>query len=590
MLCSHGAHAAVATTAGNNLTAYNPNGGVISNNTWNTMTNGRYEPTNAKADFGNCNAVIMRCASPKCASGGCTTIEIATPIVAGCVKSNASCKQYGDDLTQYIVAQLVASSTAKANEQAAAMAAAANAAATDQANKQMQQMQMQMQQLQTEIQQQNAETVAQLQNALEEQKQLTAQAIEEANAAKATPEQVPTTEGITTAQAIAAQSGVDPNIIFREQATGEILTSIENAEAQLKKLKATMEDAFEYAGCDTRGDNCTGPKRVKMFKQRATDFFDPYETILEEMLDAITMAASLGVDISDIYMFLDNSCSRWAQYLCQYSIADLVPDPNDPTGQKKIAPTKVYNLLNCPNGKSVPNVSVTNYVRGGKECTIGGVVPPEDDPACQVTRVLSDLEEVRLQFLASEAGEQNSIVRVGCLDKSLTSARAFNGVYRKRQAQIDIDVLRRIISQDAPTTFGTTSLRTQITPAQAANMYCAITDEAQLSELELAVTQRKLPAQVCTQQNMTLLTNTPPASGLGSITAPTFQFQLTPTQKTSSPSFNMPNWLNNTPTIGQFTCEYICKGMYVNNDCLCGSDQNCSVCVSVEKSKSLSGQ
>ena len=90
-LFNFGAHGVVATNAGHNLTAYNPSNTY--NNQWNTMVNGRADMAqpNAKADFGNCNAVVLRCATPKCANGGCIDANVATAIVAGCVESNNSC-------------------------------------------------------------------------------------------------------------------------------------------------------------------------------------------------------------------------------------------------------------------------------------------------------------------------------------------------------------------------------------------------------------------------------------------------------------------------------------------------------------------
>ena len=126
----------VATTAGSNLTAYNPSN--ANNNQWATMSNGRYDGnTSAKADFGNCNALILRCAQPKCSNGGCGDMSVASAIVTGCVQSNSSCKQYGNDLVQYMSAQLVASSNAKINEQNMAAQQAAAAAAAQQSQQQM---------------------------------------------------------------------------------------------------------------------------------------------------------------------------------------------------------------------------------------------------------------------------------------------------------------------------------------------------------------------------------------------------------------------------------------------------------------------
>ena len=271
---------AVPSTAGNNLTAYNGEGGAANNNRWNAAMNSRSggNETNATADFGNCNALIMRCAQPKCSNGGCTDMSVTFAIVNGCVQSSAQCKQYGDELTQYISAQLVAQNTAKANASAAAAQNAAAQAAAQQSAQQMAQMQAQMQQMQAEMAAQNAQTVAQLQSALEEQKQLTANAIAEATAVREAPTQQTAQSSagndLSASQLAAAERGVSADVLAREQISGQILSSIENAETQLKALKATMNDVFSYAGCDSRGNNCTGPKRVKMFKQKAEGFFD----------------------------------------------------------------------------------------------------------------------------------------------------------------------------------------------------------------------------------------------------------------------------------------------------------------------------
>ena len=116
--CVAGAN--VATTAGSNLTAWNGNSGATNNNNWNQMMNSRSLATGPvgekpKADFGNCNSLILRCAQPKCA--GCTTMELARTIVAGCVNSNATCKKHGEDLIDFISAQIVADANADLQQQ-----------------------------------------------------------------------------------------------------------------------------------------------------------------------------------------------------------------------------------------------------------------------------------------------------------------------------------------------------------------------------------------------------------------------------------------------------------------------------------------
>ncbi|MDE6570930.1 MAG: hypothetical protein K2L95_01770 [Alphaproteobacteria bacterium] len=477
--------AAVSTTAGSNLTAFNGNIGAMNNNAWNQMMNTRGTAP-ATADFGNCNSVILRCAQPKCATGGCTTMEIAAPIVSGCVMSNDACKQYGDDLIQYISAQLVANSTAKANAQAAAAQNAAAQAAAQQSAQQLQQMQAQMQQMQSEMASANAAATAQLQAALEEQKQLTAQAIADAAAAQSAAANAATVasvanatvseNGLSDAQMNAASGGVSADILAREQIAGQIMTSLDNAAVSMKELKATMENAFQYAGCDNRGNNCTGPKRVKMFKQKALNFFDPYENVLDEVYDALIMAQSVGVDITDIYMMLNGTCNAWAKYLCS-------------DGQ-----VMHYTNTNCQDGRSV----ATGNIRGGARCAVGQVVPMSDG-GCQLIQMLTSDDEVQQNWLYPEQnvdsnGNVRSEVRVGCASEALDNSMLFRG--RKKQATIDIETLQRIIEQDAPSTYGSSRLRTSTHPTPDGVKFCAVNPES-LQELQKSVSLKQLPKKVC---------------------------------------------------------------------------------------------
>ena len=510
-----GAHSApVPSTRGSNLTAYNGASGATNNNNWNSLMNVRSGVDAADmpvADFGNCNAVVLRCAQPKCVNGGCVDMDVTSNIVAGCVRSNEACVQYGEDLVDYISAQLVAQSTAKSN---AAQTAAANAAA-QQSAQQMAQMQAQMQQMQSQMAAQNAETVAQLQSALEEQKQLTAQAIADATTARTTTAdnttsgtnlneaQVAAAGALTTAQQIAAQNGVSADILAREQVTGQIMSSIENAEAQLKALKTTMTDAFDYAKCDSKGDNCAGPKRVKMFKQKAMDFFDPYENVLDELYDALITAQSVGVDITDIYMMLNDSCNVWGQYLCSTtSNTVMIPTAYDKDG-KAVSYTTGYKWPtyggNCGgDGKSV----ASSTSRGGFPCVQGQVIPPEDDPTCTLQKTLTNGEEVQRNWLWEEQGEFNGNIRVGCASSALQSSTLFRN--RKKAAKIDIETLERIIEQDAPTVYGAGRLGgNATTPKKDGIKFCAVNQES-LADLEKIVSLKKLPAKVCVDNSFTV--------------------------------------------------------------------------------------
>lgn len=492
------ATAAVATTAGSNLTAFNGASGAMNNNTWNTMMNTRGQANTSapRADFGNCNALILRCAQPKCASGGCTTMEIANPIVSGCVQSNATCKQYGDELVEYISAQLVASSTARANAQAAAAQTAAAQAAAQQTNEQLEQMQAQMQEMQASMERQNAETANTLRDALAKQQEMAATTA--AAPVPATTNDTPTftpatdddatdtdsqtiTDGLTTAQKIAAKSGLPVDLIARDQITGQIMSKIENAQTQLKALKAAMNDTFEYAGCDTSGNNCAGPKRVKTFKQRAMNFFEPYNAVLDELYDALIMAQSVGVDITDIYMMLNGTCNAWAKYLCTQ---DQVMH---------------YTNQNCKDGFSVSEPEVVgNYVKwgvhGGAKCKVGQVVPMSDG-GCQLIQMLTSNDEVQYNWLNPEQGFENAQVRVGCASEALDTSPLFRN--RKKQATIDIETLQRIIEQDAPSVYGSSRLRSNTKPDPDGVKYCAVNADT-LVDLQKSANLKKLPSKICT--------------------------------------------------------------------------------------------
>lgn len=491
------ATAAVATTAGSNLTAFNGASGAMNNNTWNTMMNTRGQANTSapRADFGNCNALILRCAQPKCASGGCTTMEIANPIVSGCVQSNATCKQYGDELVEYISAQLVASSTARANAQAAAAQTAAAQAAAQQTNEQLEQMQAQMQEMQASMERQNAETANTLRDALAKQQEMAATKAAGADAAPdvATTNDTPTftpatdddatdtdsqtiTDGLTTAQKIAAKSGLSADLLARDQITWQIMSKIENAQTQLKALKAAMNDTFEYAGCDTSGNNCAGPKRVKTFKQRAMNFFEPYNAVLDELYDALIMAQSVGVDITDIYMMLNGTCNAWAKYLCTQ---DQVMH---------------YTNKNCKDGISTPESEDKATVHGGAKCKVGQVVPMSDG-GCQLIQMLTSNDEVQYNWLYPDEGLENAQVRIGCASEALESSALFRN--RKKQASIDIETLQRIIEQDAPSVYGSSRLRSNTKPDPDGVKYCAVNADT-LVDLQKSANLKKLPSKICT--------------------------------------------------------------------------------------------
>lgn len=479
--------AQVATTAGSNLTAWNSGGGSANNNNWNTLMNNRTlagGAGGATADFGNCNSLILRCAQPKCSA--CTTMELARPIVEGCVNSNKDCKKHGTELVEFISGQIVANAAAKAQQQELAIKQAEAQAAAAQNSQQMDKMQQQMQQMQRDMQAQNAQQMQQMQAALDEQKALVAKAQQEAAAAQQAKIDAQTAPGVTVAQQAAINAGVSADVMVRQQITGQVMTEIENAEDALKDLKSTMLTAFEYAGCDTRGNSCTGPKRVKIFKDKANQFFDPYNTVLDSLYDALIIAQSVGVDITEIYLMLSDSCNSWGEYIC-----------TDTSREQYIECLEDGTVdCNCKNGRSIPSSST----KGNHPCTVGQVIPAQDSPHCTMHRVLANKEDVQ-RGLLDPAASEDTMIRVGCASAALDASGLF--VNRKKQASIDIDTLQRILEQDAPSTC---TKNEKFEDGKGCYKYCGFNETTELGKY---VATKTLPKKVCVKDP---LDNTTPSA------------------------------------------------------------------------------
>ena len=483
--------APIATTLGSNLTGYNGNSSVATNQ-WNTMTNPRanMQNTTVKNNFGNCNALILRCATPKCAGGGCADAEIAKQIVVGCVNTNASCKQYGDDLVNFISAQLVSDSVAAQNAAAAAATAAANQSAEQIANMQ-QQMQMQM----AQMQEQNNAQISALQDALQESQRANQEMmLSAAESAKASaPSAVDADTGLNATQTAAAQSGVDAEVIQRATITGQILTGMESVDSSLNQLKTTMRDAFRYGGCnEINGDNCTGPKRVKKFKELSMKFFDPYDALVDNLEDALLRAQSVGVDMGDIYMLLSGSCNRYAKYLCRGDYSNGLPvyctESRAAMPAVGLYPGQPACIGSCDinTHKSIPGNGLT---RGGHDCADGMVIPPEDLVACTVNEIYNDVdgyEKVQEAWLNPDVSSAGTI-RVGCASDIVNSG-ILGRRARTRKSVANIDVLQYLIMQDAPST------NNEITKDNIKN-YCAT--EYLEPELKSATMSRSLPQKMC---------------------------------------------------------------------------------------------
>lgn len=450
--------AAVATTAGSDLTSYHPSNAY--NNQWATMANVRSDPNSAKADFGNCNSLILRCAQPKCSNGGCTDISLAAAIVKGCVQSNKSCEQYGDDLVNYMSAQLVASSNAKVNAQQAQLAQQQAAQQQQQMAQIQSEMQQQMYQMQQQMYQQQQESAQQLQEALAAQQAQSQQALDSMKIV-ATESAEQTEAGISSYQQEAIARGISADVLERQKITGQILTEIENAETSLTEVKKAMNTVFDYAGCDSRGNNCTGPKRVKKFRELASDFIDPYDNTIVKLYDALTVAQLVGVDMSQIYMMLNDSCNSWGQYMCekganiQYSGKNGAPMscPDSKyiqeqldicyagcrTGEQTVANgDKVYKTYTYDNSCKEDCVSKS----GCKPCTLLKVLTSSDSDAIYDGWTNTDVDSTT-----------NGSV-IACASGVLDSSKLLSRVTRNKNGAglVNIDELERWILQTEPNT------------------------------------------------------------------------------------------------------------------------------------------
>ena len=498
----------VATTAGSNLTAYNGTG-AMNNNQWNSLMNGRAGMAQnlASANFGNCNAVILRCASPKCASGGCTDMTVAAAIVAGCVNSNESCKQYGDDLVQYITAQVVAQSTAKIQEQQNALAmaqaqaeaqAAAQAATAKQNDAQMQQMQAQM----AAMQQQMAESMNAMQQQMAAQAESqTAQiqnAIQSQNTASAntytgeTGAVISGLEGLGVAEQLAAKNGISTDILVREQMGGQIETAIEDATLKMKELKKQLDDIIEYAECDPGVTACKGPKRVKKFKDMANDFFDPYEEVLENMYNALLTAMTLGIDVSDTIMLLSDSCNIWGKYMC---------DPCSPKDKTvSVWEDKETGEMCVCNKETKGTWSDCYYRVTTTEDSSKGRKTRRAQNHCRMVDSIKTKEEVWHEWIDPNSGIGGSI-QVACASDVIEDMSIFSSIIKRKKTTLDIETLRDLINQDS---YGRCN-----TPKDPNNFnvledcgakFCNVTrnDPERYAQLEQAYRTKKLPAQTLT--------------------------------------------------------------------------------------------
>ena len=449
----NGASANVATTAGSNLTAYNGTG-ATNNAQWNSFANARGTMNDnlAAANNDNCEAVILRCATKKCSSGGCTTMDVTRPIVAGCVNSNQSCKVHGDALIDSIAGQIVAKANAKVEAERNATTAAAGAAvgvSQPDNSAQVAALQQQLAEMQSQMQQ----SINSVQSQVQQQGAATAEAIAaaqaQANAAQTVTNPSTNYEGLSTLEQIALQNGVDSDIMAREKIMGKIVTSLEESDLAVQAMKKAMNDLFEYAGCDPYANDCSGPRRVKRFKELANDFFTPYDEVGDKLYDALVAAMTVGVDVSDALMLMNGACNMWGHYVCEACSPSDAYQEIPITGP--VASTYNVSTLHVRDKNCVCTIDANNSVSQNcfwrPEKDEKGKLKP-NQPHCRLVDMITDDDNtVRRTFIENSTGTSGA-ERVECASDVVFS----NGLFKKRnkKASIEnIEILQRLVNQDA---------------------------------------------------------------------------------------------------------------------------------------------
>jgi hypothetical protein len=206
----------------------------------------------------------------------------------------------------------------------------------------------------------------------------------------------------------------------------------------------------------------------------------------------------VGVDVSDVLMMLSGACNKWGKYMC----TGEEEDENNAKVVKHVP--KLYESGNCKEGRSVAGDVLeggeTNYVRGGFECRIGQAVPPQDDIRCTRIGLIdndsSSEDGVQREWL-NEAYDGDKFIRVGCASSVLDTIAVFGGRKNKLNKAMGLDVLERIILQDAPEYAGSSKYGNVGGDAEySRTKYCAMTENG-YNNLHNAVVNKKLPNKIC---------------------------------------------------------------------------------------------
>jgi hypothetical protein len=253
-----------------------------------------------------------------------------------------------------------------------------------------------------------------------------------------------------------------------------------------------MQNSFNYAGCDARGNNCTGPKRIKKWRELATGFLEPYDNTIDKIYDALVTAQTVGVDLSQIYMMLNNSCNSWGQYLCPVGTVEYT------SGTPKVcqggyAKDVQACLIGCEYEYDKRSGTLKNKITSSKtvDACKTACWTEQKCQDCTLLKVLNNSEDVYQGWIDAEETSKNQRTVVACASGALDGATIFARRTRNKNGAglVDIDELDRWLYQSELST--STAKKCSDDKNKSGLCYCDASGDAK-TILEQAVSKKSV--------------------------------------------------------------------------------------------------